>query len=545
MPKKTRKSQFKLMAFNRNQRIWIYEAVDPETGRTFYVGRTIDMLRRGVQHDRNSSACKQLRAFLILKNFKFGDVVRVVPELPNGVPASRAAEFEAYFINQRDTIYHPERRPDGCNLRQGDNVTSMDYQAIKQEIEDGFEWGHEDEEEEKDVPEDVINAIMKEAVLEACVADLGDQVENLDPDLCMKLTAATMERKHLERLHMSSVLVAELLAAEYEQMPNFKEVDRSIFERDLNVVRDRLNAEAVPDEKMLGLVRAIALFGKSEGAEWEMRAHVAVHAFKMLAGALETREEARMPDNTVIQNMKLVRNWVADNGGKKPSPNALKRKNGSGTLEEQSRGTFLTHWKSFKGKSTFKQANKAECNFLMRKYDWWKDFCTSLIVEKGANLESKVNSMLKEGYAHKDEPGEFEGKKKWPCGSPGTETCSVYKKMKNMVEGMFAESAVDKILMGIHPVRARWYKSKSTANRPLYLDRKKERSMNEQARGYANGIKPRSQKKRKMEGGASSSKPVDAEDDEEDEEEDDEDDDEEDEDEDGEEDDGESESESK
>lgn len=244
MPKKATKSQTKIIEYRKNQRTWIYEAVDPQTGRTFYVGRTIDVLRRGAEHDRKSSSCKQLREYLRLNDFKFHDVVRIVPELSNGVPSSRAAEFEAFFIIQRKTLYDPETRPDGCNLRHGDNVTALDYQAIKEEIEDGFEWEFDDE-----VPDNVLHAKANEAVLQACVDDLGDEAARLDPELCTALTAATMIRKQVERLHMSPVLLSEILAEEYEDMCSFKEIDRSVFEVDINSLRDRLNAEAVPDEK--------------------------------------------------------------------------------------------------------------------------------------------------------------------------------------------------------------------------------------------------------------------------------------------------------
>jgi len=499
MPKKATKSQTKIIEYRKNQRTWIYEAVDPQTGRTFYVGRTIDVLRRGAEHDRKSSSCKQLREYLRLNDFKFHDVVRIVPELSNGVPSSRAAEFEAFFIIQRKTLYDPETRPDGCNLRHGDNVTALDYQAIKEEIEDGFEWEFDDE-----VPDNVLHAKANEAVLQACVDDLGDEAARLDPELCTALTAATMIRKQVERLHMSPVLLSEILAEEYEDMCSFKEIDRSVFEVDINSLRDRLNAEAVPDEKMLALVRAIALFGKSEGAEWEMRAHVAGNAFRMLAGALETCEEVRMPYTDAIKNMKRARNWCADNENKKPSANALKRKNGNGTAEEQSIGQFLNKWKMFKGKNAYKRVNKSECDFLMRHVPWWKDYSTRTLAEKCATMISKVNSMLKDGYAYKDEP-DFEGKKKWPCGRHGSETYSVYNKMKNLVYGRYLDNDVSKVLDGVDPVRANWYKSKSASNRPIFLEKLKRRAAEAASRGHSNGMKPRKKKCKLDSAGASSS----------------------------------------
>lgn len=485
MPKSVPKSKTQIIEYKKNQRTWIYEWIDPNTKRTIYVGRTIDLLRRGAEHDRKSSACKLLRLYCNLHNLKSSDCVRIVPELPNGVPASRASEFEAFFIIKRDTLYHPENRPDGCNQKHGDHVSALDYDNIKAEIKDGLEWD--------EVPADVIQARAKEAVLETCFEDVGD----FEPELSTALATATMMRKQLERLYMSPVAIAEELAEEYESISKYNEIDRCIFEADLNSLRDRLNSEDVIDDKMLSLVRSIALFGKSEGAEWCMRAHVAVHAFRMLAGALETREEARMPYTAAIRNMKLVRNWTADNNNKKPSPNARKRKDGTGTSEEETMGSFLTNWKTFKGTRAYKQSNKPECNFLMRHVSWWKEFANGSMAEKSANLNAKVNSMLKQGYGHKDEP-EFEGKKKWPWGSKGSETYYVYQKMLNMVNGYFSESIVFEMLNGVHPSRSEWYKSKWSTNRPTYLANKKKFDSDAKARGHANGVKAHSSKKRKI-----------------------------------------------
>ena len=509
MPKSTPKSKTQIIEYKKNQRTWIYEWIDPNTKRTIYVGRTIDLLRRGAEHDRKSSACKLLRLYCNLHNLKSSDCVRIVPELPNGVPASRASEFEAFFIIKRDTLYHPENRPDGCNQKHGDHVSALDYDMIKAEIKDGLDW--------EEVPADVIQARAKEAVLETCFEEVGD----FEPELSTALATATMQRKQLERLYMAPVAIAEELAEEYESIPKYTEIDRSIFEADLNSLRDRLNSEDVIDDKMLSLVRGIALFGKSEGSEWCMRAHVAVHAFRMLAGALETREEAMMPYTTVIRDMKLVRNWTADNNDKKPSAHARQRKNGTGTSEEETMGKFLANWKMFKGTDAYKQANKSECNFIMRHVSWWKEFADGSKWEKSANLNAKVNSMLKQGYGHTDEP-EFEGKKKWPGGSYGSETYTVYQKMIHMVNGQFAESVVSEMLNGVQPSRIEWYKSKSATNRPTFLESKKKSTSDRMARGYANGVKAYSSKKRKIDDEEDEDNDEDNEDEDEDDEEEDE-----------------------
>lgn len=478
-----RKSDTKIVAYKHGQRVFIYEVVDPDTGSAIYVGRTVDLVRRGAEHERKSSKCTQLRERLKLASWKLADNVRVVPELPNGVPSERAAEFEAFFIIQRQTLYDPSdpARMLCCNLKHGDHVTDLNYESVKAEVEAGFTW--------PEVPLDVVQARAKEAVLEVLVDDFGGEGDDDDDaqGLCMALAVAKMTRKQIERLHMSPLAIAEQLADEYEGKSTYAEIDRAIFETDLNSLRDKLNNEDVVDEKMQALVRAIALFGKSEGAEWQMRAHVATNAFRMLAGAFETREEARLPDTDAVRKMKLVRDWVADNEGKKPAQSALRRKDGSGTLVEQSLGQFLNDWKSFRGRAAYKKADKPACDFLMRHVSWWSAHANGCRAQVTAELTASVNTMLKNGYGNTLEP-EFAGKKSWCGGSPGSETFRVYQKMIGMVNGHYDTVGVDAMLAGVDPARAAWYRSQASKNRTTHLASHKRSHATRMARGHAKGV---------------------------------------------------------
>lgn len=487
-----RKRDSKIVKFAPHQRVWIYEAIDPETERAFYVGRTLDVLRRGAEHDRKSDTCKQLRALLQLKSYKFRDCVRVVPELPFGVPASRAAEFEAFFIIERKTLYDPSdpERALVCNLKHGDHVAELDYTAVEKEVAKGYKWPEMHEPEE---PTPVMEARMREAIAE----DLVDIAGDLDPDLCTALAVATTERKQAERRHMSPLAIAEELADEYEAKSKYEEVDRTLFESNLNSIRDRLKAEDVQDDKMLSLLNAIAIFGKSEGAAWTMRAHVAGNMLRGLAGAFETREEARLPDTTVVKNIIKVRNWVAENDGKRPSRHALKRKGilGSlGTSEEYSHGKFLDHWKG----RQHNQADKPACDFIMRHVAWWSEFCiVGARAAKSAAIAANVNAMLLDGYGHKDEP-DFEGKKHWPYGAKTSATHSVAEKMSHMTDGWCTVSSTEKMLVGLPHERAQWYRDRSSRLRPSRLLKNKASQDAGLARAYSNGAK-----KRKTDAGSS------------------------------------------
>ena len=250
-----------------------------------------------------------------------------------------------------------------CNLRHGDNVSAIDYEAVKAEIEEGC-----------NPPVALTCAIAKEAVLEELVAVAGD----LQPELCTALAEATLARKTAERRTMSPLELTEKLADEYAAQPPYAEVERVAFEYDATSILDRLNSETRRDEKMMSLVRAVLLFGKSSGAVWQMRAHVAEHSLRSIAGALETREEALLPDNDVIRGMKAVRDWTFDNELKRPPPGY------------EARNNFLKGWRA-------RKQYEKECDFLMRHVPWWRDFSTSSHTHE--EVVDAVNTALLEGLS--------------------------------------------------------------------------------------------------------------------------------------------------
>jgi hypothetical protein len=215
----------------------------------------------------------------------------------------------------------------------------------------------------------------------------------------------------------------------------------------------------------------MAVFCGSEMRVWTVRAHVAAHAFRALAGALETREEAKLPPTTAVKNVKAARDWSAAHGWKPPSSQALRRKGVDGddkeSAEEAKVAYGLNSWKH-RGKE-----DREACDFLMRHAGWWKAFADVSQKEKAADLTSKVNSMIKEGHGSVDEP-HFEGKKKWPSGADGSDVRMVYNKMRRMVDGHYYESYVDSMLEGVDEARAEWYRGKADAKRSAYKEAMKK-----------------------------------------------------------------------
>ena len=78
------------------------------------------------------------------------------------------------------------------------------------------------------------------------------------------------------------------------------------------------------------------------------------------------------------------------------------------------------------------------------------------------------------------------------------------------------------MLNGVQPSRIEWYKSKSATNRPTFLESKKKSTSDRMARGYANGVKAYSSKKRKIDDEEDEDNDEDNEDEDEDDEEEDE-----------------------
>eukprot|EP00966_Prymnesium_polylepis_P270808 6256158-Prymnesium_polylepis.1 len=148
---------------------------------------------------------------------------------------------------------------------------------------------------------------------------------------------------------------------------------------------------------MISLVRAVLLFGKSSGAAWQMRAHVAEHSLRSVAGAIETREEARLPDCDVVRGMKTVRDWTFNNDLRRPT-------------SADNCYAFLADWK------THRQHEK-ECGFLMRHVPWWRSFSDYSSVK--SEVTTAASAALLDGYGLKEEPL-FAGKKNLKVGAHGS-----------------------------------------------------------------------------------------------------------------------------
>lgn len=451
---------------------FIYEGIDPDTGLVFYVGRTINLTRRSSEHDRSKYIIREL---LKLKNFKFRDVVRPVPELPQGCHHDDAAELEAYFIFNRKCLYDPVTNPTGCNSRLGDHATKMTperYAELTKMLEAGYQWPEEKVALPEAVPDELAMARGVEAVIDELLVDArADGDEEAVEALEAHYTLAKIETRAFEKDFYGVHGFAELVLKNYKDT-YVDAVDLHTLSADLNALKEKLKDD--PEyEDLAGVITAMGLVASPDKAR-KVSSTAAASFLEGVIAMIATREEEHLtwtktwgtkekPVYSVRDNIYAVRQWTRVNGMKKPSLHAAE-------ATERSLGMFLANWKT-SNKRHYGTActDLKSCDVVMRDVTWWRAFvgCGA----KNKDDWKKLNAQLLDGYAWKDEPP-FEGKKKI-LSAFGNE--SVWNKLSGLVhQGVGAEADVETALAGLPEIRAKWYRECYTTAREKTLAKRKE-----------------------------------------------------------------------
>jgi len=451
--KKSKVDSKAITIFDPNKPITIYELLRPDKGnRPVYVGRTCALGRRSGQH--KTSTCPLVKLLRELTDISIRDNIRPVPELPFGVPASRAVEFEAFFIMQRRTLYHAIDNELGCNTNNGahlDQLTPARYREIEAELAAGYEWPV-NAGLKSDVPAEVAMARNKETVVEEIVAKVAATggspalVNKLRRDMALVIA----DREAAEKTHLTSRKMVEELAEKYKHA-QLDAIDREQFAKELNRVKDKINMDGT-DEVINGIVNSVLLAAKVQRVV-TMSSNAAAMFVSGIADMLATREEDRLvwTNETVKKRMYVVRAWSRRNGGlKRP----VKTKDAS---EERSLAQFLNQWKKPTAKDYGGECTDLQQSIvLMRDFPWFnKD-----VVGRKDSLESvtaEANKQLKEGFAHKDEPNFF-GTKPLKSGANASDQKRVYTKIDNMVLGAGKLADVETMIEGLPETRADWYR---------------------------------------------------------------------------------------
>jgi hypothetical protein len=436
---------------------YVYEAIDPVTKLPFYVGRTGDMDRRAREHQKR--CMKKVRELMKLKNFRFRDVQRRVPELPDGCAPEHAQELETYFIFQRKVIYDPVDCPWGCNSRIGDHGTEMTPERFAELTAmfagEGYQFPLVEE------PKDLRDARAEYEIAGEFVAmaeKVGDEKCAEELNKCRVLAKSAL--LNAERIHLGLRAFVEVVLADYEDK-HVDAVDQSTLQTALNLIKDKM-AEDAAFIDLQRIVTSMSLVCKEkEGVD--VSSEAAANGLKMVLAMIRSREEATMAwtNKTVEAKIKAVRTWTRAHGMQKPTTTSVDK-------EEQRLAGFLNNWKGDNDHYGGKCTDLSNCSVVMRGIQWFEDFVGS--VDKKANDWVELNKQLCDGYAWYDEP-DFEGKKAIPT-SKGNKT--IYDKLINLIKGHGKPPDVAIALKGLPPIRAAYYQGQYDANRSAYLQEQKE-----------------------------------------------------------------------
>jgi len=446
---------------------FVYEVIDPVFKLPFYVGRTGDMDRRAREHQKR--CMKKIRELMKLKNFKFRDVLWRVPELPDGCAPEHAQKMEAYFIFLRNTVYHPEKCPHGCNSRIGDHGTEMtpnDFAELKKMFAgEGYKFpvvepkDLRDARAEYEIAGDLV-AKAKEVGDEKCVEALNE---------CKVLAKSAL--LSAERIHLGLRAFVERVLADYDDK-YLDAVDQGTLQTALNLIKDKMGEyEAYAD--LQRIVTSMSLVCKEkEGVD--VSSEAAANGLKMVLAMIGSREEATLAwtSKTVEAKIKAVRTWTKSHGMQKPAAKSVDK-------EEQRLGSFLANWKLDNDHYGGKCIDLPNCRVVMRGIAWFEDFVGS--GDKYANEWVELNKQLCDGFAWHDEP-DFEGKKVM---SGAKDNKSIYRKLNNLIRGQGKPPDVATVLEGLPPARAAYYQGLYDANRPALLQKAKEANKKKRKRDSA------------------------------------------------------------
>lgn len=474
MAPKSTKTQ--LVVWNPKRRKAIYKIRHYRTKKDIYVGQTVNEANRKAAYRaavkkelENNPKAHNLAVAYVHECQDLGIQIDLepLPEFPDGVPADRADGFEALMIQDLQTA--SACNPDGLNTSCGNclGLHKPRFEEYREELKASggvYVWSAADIAMRDAVPKEVVEAQGKAAALQHLEAMAEEETpEKPIPVLKKQVEGALVAVDDAMRKFMGPLQLAEALAETYEAQMDVLSVNTEAFKVDLNALRDKLKEEPVLYEDILGLCRAAELMAKRE-----VTAGFVAHQFHALAQAIQAIEEAKLPDCKGVDIAKEIRKVLATT-----KLDWLRSVGNQDTLPEEAKVyDRLTDWKRrfFKEKGDDVTAHVAAMRFILRSNpETLQQFDAYVLHDREAKSDAtsaQINAMLLEGYAHPCEP-DFEGRKKWPSGTQGSETKRLYSAMRNFVDHITKGRVVTKerielILNGLSdkwPERDVWWRN--------------------------------------------------------------------------------------
>jgi hypothetical protein len=461
-----------LSTFVATVAVFVYEAIDPVTKLAFYVGRTGNLDRRARQHQRR--CMKKIRELMKLKDFKFKDVQRRVPELPHGCAADDAQEMEAYFIFERKVVYDPETCPHGCNSRIGDHGTELTptrFAELKQLFATaGYEFPVEEPQALRDARAEY--AIAGEFVAMANAVNDDESVKVFTE--CTALAKRAL--LNAERVHLGLRAFVERVLADYDKK-YVDAVDQQTLQTAFNMIKDKMEEDKA-FEDLTRVVTSMSLVCKPKKGV-DVSSEAAASFLVGILAMIGSREEATLEwtNRTVEKNIKAVRTWTRAHGMKKPvDVNRGKY--------EQTLANFLKTWKSDNDNYGGKCTDLQNCRVVMRGVDWFQGFISC--ADKNANDWIELNKQLCDGFGWWEEP-KFEGKRLMKSSNGNN---LIYKKLNSLVAGRGKRLDVAVALKGLPPERAAYYQRCYDTKRAGTLQKDKAKNIRRKRKREAAAAKP-------------------------------------------------------
>jgi hypothetical protein len=474
---------------------WIYLLLDPHTKKVIYVGKSVDMENRLLQHGAKKDS--GIKTYLKRKKLLFRHLVmKKVPELPKGCAAVDADRFEAYFIAKYKTMYDMFNNEDACNNNNGNYARRVDRDATTKELEKGYEWPEgcaAQVAELEATPKDLLEARANKEIL----SSLAFEYPDLEPEIRGMLIEV---EQTLQTLQTGPYDRAKEAYETYCEKPPHELVPRDDLMATLNAIKDLTPDDPAVQHRWRKVWTPLM---HSDSNKTTISVEEAMFIMGAVKAWLGDHAETKLTlTTTTAKRCLALREWMAaqNNDGKPPSQGAKARPSALANVEAATKETSLGHW-MHNWKGTYGKPEPGTVRVLLRH---WPKVLDSMLgksmAEKSLDTARRANALLKAGYVHVTErtarPEQSVDLK--PLTST-TDGMPVYMVVQNFLKGQNPAMA-NALLEGVDADRAKWMRDTNLAEQSDYKEKKRQQGEAQTKRAQATN--------KKLKGGESSTAPA-------------------------------------
>ena len=463
------KTDTRLAKIDWLRQVWIYLLLDPDTNKVIYVGQSVDMENRLLQHGAKEDS--GIVAYLKRKKLTFRQLImKKVPELPKGCAQMDANRFEAYFIAKYNTVFNMIHNQDVANDSNGNFARHVDVEATTKELEKGYEWPEgcaAQVAELEATPKDLLEARANKEIL----SSLAFEYPSLEPEIRGMLIEV---EQTLQDLQTGPYDRAKEAYEGYCEMPPHKVVPRDDLMATVNAIKDLTPDDPAVQHRWRKVWTPLM---HSDSNKTTISVEEAMFIMGAVKAWLGDHAETKLALTTRTAKKCLeMRSWLAaqNNDGKPPSNGAKARASALANVEaatqEASLGCWMTSWKGPHGKP-----EPATVRVLLRHWPKALDLMLGKSqAEKTLDTARRANALLKGGYAFFSErTARPEQSVDLEPLSATTDGMPVYTFVQNFLKGQNPAMA-DALLEGVDADRAKWMRDTNVAKRSDYKERARQ-----------------------------------------------------------------------